>query len=131
MKSPLYKLLGLLFLLLGVMGIVLPVLPTTPFILLAAWFFAQSSEQWHKKLLDSELFGPMIQNWETNRCITLKTKIVALTAMTIVGSASVIFAISNPALKIATVCLLGIGAIILLLLKTCPDCKKLTDKGQS
>jgi energy-converting hydrogenase Eha subunit C len=56
---------------------------------------------------------------------------VALATMTIVGSASVVFAISNPALKIATVCLLGIGAVVLLLLKTCPDCKNLADDGQS
>jgi uncharacterized membrane protein YbaN (DUF454 family) len=115
---------------LGIIGIVMPVLPTTPFILLAAWCFAQSSEKWHRKLLDSELFGPMIYNWESNRCISLRTKIVALTMMTIVGGASIVFAINSPALKIATVCLLALGAAVLLLLKTCPDCEKHADDDQ-
>jgi uncharacterized membrane protein YbaN (DUF454 family) len=124
LKRSFYKPLGLVFLMLGIIGIVMPVLPTTPFILLAAWCFAQSSEKWHKKLLDSELFGPMIHNWESNRCISLRTKIVALTMMTIVGGASIVFAINSPALKITTACLLGVGAAILLLLKTCPDCEK-------
>jgi uncharacterized membrane protein YbaN (DUF454 family) len=122
-KKPVYKLLGLLFLLLGVIGIVLPVLPTTPFVLLAAWCFAQSSQKWHAKLLESELFGPMISNWETNRCISLRTKIVALTTMGLVGVASIVFAIHEPLLKIVTALLLGVGATTLLLIKTCPDCK--------
>ena len=84
-----------MFLSLGVIGVLLPVLPSTPFVLLAAWCFAQSSEKWHAKLLDSKLFGPMIRNWETNRCIALRTKIVGLTAMTIAGGASLVFAIDT------------------------------------
>ena len=123
MKKTVYKVLGLLFLLLGVLGIALPVLPTTPFVLLAAWCFAQSSQRWHARLIESELFGPMIRNWETNRCISLRTKIVALTTMTLVGVASIVFAIHNPMLKILTALLLGVGATTLLLLKTCADCK--------
>lgn len=120
MKRTIYKPLGLLFLALGAAGLLLPILPTTPFILLAAWFFANSSEQWHRRLLDSELFGPMIRNWEANRCISLRTKVVALVAMLGAGSASIIFAIDSPALKIATAVLMTIGTATLMLIKTCP-----------
>ena len=67
MKRAIYKPLGILFLALGVAGVVLPVLPTTPFVLLAAWFFARSSEKWYQWLLNSELFGPAIANWEEKR----------------------------------------------------------------
>ena len=131
MKRSIYKPLGLLFLSLGVIGIFLPILPSTPFVLLAAWFFAQSSEKWHRKLLDSELFGPMIRIWETNRCISLRTKIVGLTAMALAGSASIVFAINDPTLKIATMSLMGVGAATLLLLKTCPECKSPPDNRHS
>lgn len=124
MKRSIYKPLGLLFLALGVIGIFLPILPSTPFVLLAAWFFAQSSEKWHRKLLNSELFGPMIRNWEANRCISFRTKVVGMTAMVIAGSASIAFAINNPMVKIATAFLMTVGATTLLLLKTCPEYKK-------
>jgi uncharacterized membrane protein YbaN (DUF454 family) len=126
-KRSVYKPLGLIFLLIGAIGIVLPVLPSTPFVLLAAWFFARSSPKWHQKLLNSELFGPMIRNWESHRCISRRTKIVGLTGMAIAGSASLVFAIHDPALRVATALLLAIGAATLLLLKTCPDCEDPTD----
>jgi uncharacterized membrane protein YbaN (DUF454 family) len=123
LKRSVYKPLGLVFLALGVIGIILPILPSTPFVLLAAWCFAQSSEKWHRKLLDSDLFGPMIRNWEANRCISLRTKIVGLTGMAVAGGASIAFAINDPILKIAAASLMGVGAATLLLLKTCPECK--------
>jgi len=94
-------------------------LPTTPFVLLAAWFFARSSEDWHRRLLQSELFGPMIRNWEVNRCLSPGTKVVAISAMTVAGSASIIYAIDNPYLQVATLLLMMIGAITVLLIRTC------------
>lgn len=66
--------LGAIFLLLGVLGIFLPLLPTTPFILLSAFFWARSSEKFHTWLLENKRFGPMIHNWETNRVIPVKMK---------------------------------------------------------
>ncbi len=131
MKRTVYKPLGLLFLALGAAGLVLPILPTTPFVLLAAWFFANSSETWHRRLVESELFGPMIRNWEASRCISLRTKIVGLTAMLLAGSASITFAIDSTALKIVTALLMGTGAATLLLIKTCPDPVREEGNGQS
>lgn len=62
---------------LGVAGIFLPVLPTTPFVLLAAWCFSRSSEQLHRWLLDHPRFGPLIRDWEAHRVIRLRAKILA------------------------------------------------------
>ena len=119
MKSSFYKPLGFLFLTLGILGVALPVLPSTPFILLAAWFFARSSERWHRRLLDSELFGPMIRNWEQNRCISRRTKVVAIGSMLIAGGASIVFALQDPGLRVATGVLMAVGCATILSLRTC------------
>ena len=115
----LYILLGFVFLALAALGFILPVLPTTPFVLLSAWFFARSSEKWHQWLLESELFGPVIHNWETNRCISLRTKVVAIASMLLVGGASIIYGVEQAWLRGLALVLIAIGAVTVLSIKTC------------
>ena len=119
MKKTVYKPLGFLFLGLGAAGVVLPVLPSTPFVLLAAWFFARSSSYWHERLMASELFGPMIRNWESERCVSCRTKLVAIGSMLIAGGASVVFALEDNRLRLVTGLLMLLGCITILSLKTC------------
>jgi uncharacterized membrane protein YbaN (DUF454 family) len=121
LKSTLYKPLGFLFLALGLLGIPLPVLPSTPFILLSAWFFARSSDKWHQRLLNSELFGPMIHNWESNRCISRRSKAVAVLAMLVAGGTSIGLAIQSMEMRLLTAALLAIGCTTVLSIKTCPE----------
>lgn len=122
MRRTVYKPLGLFFLALAILGVVLPGLPTTPFLILAAWFFARSSEKWHRRLLDSELFGPLLRNWEQRRCISLRTKIVALVSMLMAGGASVTFVMHDPVLRLATVGFMALGCATVLSIRTCRDC---------
>ena len=119
MKTSLYKPLGFLFLGLAILGILLPVLPGTPFLLLSAWFFARSSEKWHQRLLRSGVFGPLIRNWEENRCIACRTKLVAMVSMIVAGGASIIFAVQDPTIRIAAGCLMTVGVITLISIRTC------------
>lgn len=121
MKKTVYKPLGFAFLFLGLVGIPLPVLPSTPFILLSAWFFARSSEKWHQWLLQSELFGPMIHNWEERRCMSRRAKTVALVAMSMAGGASILFAIEDIRWRVATFALLTVGCATVLSIKTCRE----------
>ena len=71
---------GLTSLALGLIGAVLPVLPTTPFVLLAAFCFSRSSPWLHARLLRSPLLGPMIANWALHGAIAPRAKLAA-TAM--------------------------------------------------
>ncbi|MBQ62706.1 MAG: hypothetical protein CMQ19_11615 [Gammaproteobacteria bacterium] len=121
LKTGLYKPLGFLFLGLAFLGVLLPILPATPFLLLSGWFFARSSEKWHQWLLKSDLFGPILKNWEEGQCISLKTKIVALVMMAIAGAGSIFFALDNLYLRIFTGVFLLIGTITVLSIKTCPS----------
>lgn len=86
MKKPVYRALGALSVLLGVIGAFLPLLPTTPFLILAAWFFARSHPEWEAKLLAHEKFGPAILAWRDHGAIPR----VAKWASTLLMSISVI-----------------------------------------
>ena len=114
-----FLLLGFIFLGVGVLGIVLPVLPTTPFILLAAACFARSSEKWHRWLLANPTFGPMVRNWEQNRCISCRVKVIAIVSMLAVGGFSVFVALDSGAAKAIGAGLILLGMLTVSLLKTC------------
>jgi len=120
LRNTAYKSLGFLLLGLAIAGVLLPVVPTTPFLLLAAWFFSRSSQKWHQWLLRSELFGPIIRNWETNRCIGRRTKIVSIALMLGMGGTSIAFAVDDNRIKLAAFALMAIGCVTLLSIKTCP-----------
>lgn len=71
-------LLACLFLVLAVIGVVLPGLPTVPFLLLAAWFSAKSSERLHRWLYAHPYLGKLLSDWETQQAISRKSKLMAV-----------------------------------------------------
>lgn len=70
--------LGLFFVLLGGIGLVIPVLPTTPFALLAAGFFASSSPRMHQWLLNTRFIGEYLENYRTGAGVRRRTKAFSL-----------------------------------------------------
>ena len=68
---------------LAVLGAFLPLLPTTPFLLVAAWAFGRSSHRLRQWLYDSKLFGPLLQNWQKHGAIPPWAKAMAVAAMTL------------------------------------------------
>lgn len=120
MSRLLYLVVGFGFLALAIVGIALPVLPTTPFLLVAATCFAKSSHRCHQWLLDNRLFGPIIQNWQHNRCIPKKSKQLAIMSIFIFGGSSVVFFVPSVFAQLATLVLLSIGLWVVTRLKTCP-----------
>jgi uncharacterized protein len=69
---------GILSVGLGTLGVFLPLLPTTPFLLLAAWCFLKSSERAHGWIYRQPLFGKALRDWEKNRSIARPTKLIAI-----------------------------------------------------
>ena len=71
------RLLGGVAVALALVGVVLPVLPTTPFLLVAAWAFARSSPSLDAWLRAHPRLGPPLAAWETRRAIPRRAKAVA------------------------------------------------------
>ena len=74
MKKSLLIALGLFNVVLGAVGIALPLLPTTPFLLLAAFLFARSSERWHGWLMNHKYLGPYIHAFKNKTGLTVAQK---------------------------------------------------------
>jgi len=77
-KKVLYIILGSLCLVLGSVGIFLPILPTTPFLLLSAYFYVRSSEKLYNWLINHKIFGRYIYNYVTYKAVPKKAKITAI-----------------------------------------------------
>lgn len=69
MKRIILIIIGWLAVVLATLGVVLPLLPTTPFLLLAAWCFARSSPRFHHWLLYRSWFGSYIRHWQDHRAL--------------------------------------------------------------
>lgn len=78
LKQSLYIFLGSLALILGVIGVFLPILPTTPFLLLASFFYVRSSKRLYHWLITHKVFGTYIYNYITYHAVTRNTKIGAI-----------------------------------------------------
>ena len=63
---------------LGYVGIVVPGLPTTVFILIAAWAFSKCSERFTIWIENHRIFGPIILNWKTYRGLSRRAKKLAI-----------------------------------------------------
>lgn len=84
MKRILLIIAGWVCVVLATLGVVLPLLPTTPFLLLAAWCFARSSPRFHQWLLYRSWFGGYLRHWQQHRALPkgAKPKAVILIAVT-------------------------------------------------
>ncbi len=93
----------------GVLGIVFPILPTTPWLLLAAYCFARSSERMHTWLLENRLFGRHLRNYLEGRGVPLGVKIYSMTALWLTIGVAIYFFV--PILWV-DILLLTIGVLV-------------------
>jgi uncharacterized protein len=73
-----YAILAYLCVGLAMIGVVLPGVPTVPFLLLAAWAASRGSERLHRWLYAHPRFGQALIDWERNRAISRRTKVVTV-----------------------------------------------------
>lgn len=113
MVTPLWLLLGLVSMAAGVAGIVLPLVPTTPFLLLAAYCFARSSPLLHNWLLTHPTLGKPIDDWQQHGAISRRTKVTSIAVMAVAYAGSIVAGLPPWILVLQAVVLVAVGGLIL------------------
>jgi len=72
---------GTLSLGLGIVGIFVPLLPTTCFLLIAAWCYARSSSRLYDRLMRARWVGPYLRRYRDERAIPTHVKTASLVMM--------------------------------------------------
>lgn len=87
----LFGLLAYVSLAISLVAIVVPGLPTTEFILLAAWAATRSSPRLSAWLENHRLFGPILHNWRNGKVIQRRAKLSATVSMLVCASLMLVF----------------------------------------
>jgi uncharacterized protein len=124
----LFFVIGTMSVVAGVVGILLPLIPTTPFLLLAAWCYARSSERFYRLLLSNRWLGPYIRNYRDGRGMSLRAKVSTLAVLWI----AIIFGAGfvAPVLWLSLV-LVGIAIGVTTYLVRLPTCPAEEDSDQA
>ena len=80
-RKPLFLIAGSITLVLGTLGFFVPLLPTTPFYLLTAWLYLRGSEKMYHAVMRNKYFGKIVRDFQINKSISIKTKIVTVSML--------------------------------------------------
>lgn len=94
---------------LAIVGVILPGMPTTVFVLIAAWSASRCSPRLRRWIEQHRLFGPRLRNWEAGGYIDRRTKWAASTGMLIALALILVF-IRHPLVLLPVLALLATGA---------------------
>ena len=86
MKKLIYTILGCIGVGLGAVGAVVPMLPAFPFLMLAAFCFARSSEKLDKWFKGTKLYKDNLKDYVAGHGMTRKTKIRIMVTVTLLMS---------------------------------------------
>jgi uncharacterized membrane protein YbaN (DUF454 family) len=70
----------------GMVGLVVPGLPTTPFVLLAAWAASRGSERLRARILAHPRAGPLVRDWQEHGSVARPAKRAATCVMAASGA---------------------------------------------
>lgn len=104
LKKILYIILGCIGLAIGAVGAVVPMLPAFPFLLLAAFCFARSSEKLHNWFINTKLYKDNLESYVAGKGMTKKAKIRIMVTVTVLMSIGFIMMKAVPVGRIVLAC---------------------------
>ncbi|KAF0151848.1 MAG: hypothetical protein FD143_1562 [Ignavibacteria bacterium] len=94
--KPFFLIAGWLCVVLGIIGAILPLMPSTVFFILAAWFFARSSEKFYLRLLNDPYIGIHVRNYIEKRGMPLRAKFTSVIMLFVTITISIYFTTREP-----------------------------------
>jgi uncharacterized protein len=91
-RRAVFLVLGIINVALGAAGIILPLLPTTPFLILAAYLFAKSDDRRYRWLMEHPHLGPYIHAFRGKTGLTKAQKIRIGLSISVAMAVSIYFA---------------------------------------
>ena len=86
LKKLFWIILGCIGLGLGSIGVFLPILPSVPFLLLATFSFARSSERLHTWFINTNLYKKNLESYVQGKGMSIETKVrIILTVTLLMG----------------------------------------------
>ena len=104
LKKVFYIILGCVGVGLGAVGAVVPMLPAFPFLLLAAFSFARSSEKLHNWFVNTKLYRDNLADYLAGKGMTKKTKVRIMVTVTLLMSIGFIMMHAVPVGRIVLGC---------------------------
>ena len=101
-----FVVLGCVSLTLAVIGVVLPIVPTVPFLALAAFCFAKSSDRLNNWLINTKFYQNNLADFKAGKGMTVKTKTRILVTVTLVMAVGLIAMLMKGAI---------VGSIVLVI----------------
>lgn len=97
---------------LGGIGAALPLVPTTPFLLLAAWAASRGSPELHEWLHRHPRYGPVLRDWRDHRALRPRVKYLAVLLMAASWLIMMVAVDSNPIRLVASGVMLTVAVFL-------------------
>ena len=120
-KRHIWMFAGHLAVVAGAIGLLLPLIPTSPFVIVAAYCYARSSERFYYMLLNNRYFGDHIRHWEENRCLQKHLKILMSVVLILMFAGTILVFIQSMEARILVA---SLAALIILAVWLIPTCDK-------
>lgn len=107
----LYAGIGLIFVGIGGIGVFVPGLPTTVFLIIAAWCFSRSSPRLERWLLDLPVLGQFVRDYRAGLGMPRRAKFSAYAAIVIFVGIAVVLVLDSIAVRLGLV-LFGLSGLL-------------------